>query len=52
MLHLSSDLPMIIGVVDTRGRIMEVMPEVKVIAEQGLASVHDVGMTRKMPEKK
>jgi PII-like signaling protein len=51
VLHLSLDLPIVIDVVDTRERIMEVLPEVEAMVEHGLVTVQDVQMTRKVPGK-
>lgn len=52
MLHLSLDLPLMIDVVDTRERIMEVLPEIEEMVEHGLVTLQDVQMIRKVPEKK
>jgi uncharacterized protein len=52
VLHLSLDLPVVIDVVDTRERILEILPEVEAMVEHGLVTVQDVQMIRKVPEKK
>jgi uncharacterized protein len=52
VLHLSLDLPVVIDVVDTRERILEILPEIEALVEHGLVTVQDVQMIRKVPEKK
>jgi len=47
MMHLSLDLPLVIDVVDTRERIMAVVPEIEELVEYGLVTVQDVQMSRK-----
>lgn len=47
MLHLSLDLPVVIDVVDTRERILEIVPEIEAMVEYGLVTVQDVRMARK-----
>jgi uncharacterized protein len=51
VLHLSLDLPIVIDVVDTRERIMEIVPEVEIMVTHGLVTVQNVQMIRKVPEK-
>jgi PII-like signaling protein len=51
VLHLSLDLPVVIDIVDTRERIMEVLPDVEAMVTHGLVTVQDVKMMRKVPEK-
>jgi len=48
--QLSLDLPVVIDVVDTRDRIMAVLPEVEAMVVHGLVTLQDVRMTRKVPE--
>jgi uncharacterized protein len=49
--QLSLDLPVIIDLVDTRERIMAVLPEVEPMIVHGLVTLQDVRMIRKVPEK-
>lgn len=50
--ELSLDLPVIVDVVDTREKIMAVVPEVEKMVAHGLVMIQDVQMIRNIPEKK
>jgi PII-like signaling protein len=49
--QLSLDLPVVIDVVDTRERIMAILPEVEPMIVHGLVMLQDVRMIRKVPER-
>jgi len=49
VLRLSLDLPVVIDVVDTEERIMQVLPDVEKVVEYGLIMTEKVQMIRKMP---
>ena len=47
--RLSLDLPVVIDVVDTEERIMQVLPDVEKVVQYGLIITEKVQMIRKMP---
>ena len=47
--QFSLDLPIIIDVVDTKEKIMAILPEVEKMIDDGLVIIHDVQMIRKVP---
>ena len=47
VLNLSLDLPMVIDVVDTKERILAVVPEVEALVEHGLVTVQDIRLVKK-----
>ncbi|MFH0967010.1 MAG: DUF190 domain-containing protein [Methanobacteriota archaeon] len=47
VLNFSLDLPLVIDVVDTKERILEIIDEVEDLVEHGLVITHDVRMGRK-----
>ncbi len=47
--RLSMDLPVVIDVVDTEERIMQVLPDVEKVIQYGLIITEKVQMIRKMP---
>ena len=49
VLRLSLDLPVIIDVVDTREKVMPIVPDVEKMVEHGLVIIQDVQMIRKEP---
>jgi len=48
--QFSLDLPIIIDVIDTKEKIMAILPEVEEMIEDGLVTVQDLQMTRKVPK--
>jgi PII-like signaling protein len=50
--QFSLDLPVIIDVIDTKEKIMTVLPEVEKMIEDGLVTIQDVQMIRKIPGNK
>jgi len=48
--NLSLDLPVVIDVVDTREKIMAIVPDVEKMVEHGLVTIQQVQMIRKVPE--
>ena len=50
VLQFSFDLPVIIDVVDSRDKIMAVLPEVETLIEDGMITLQDVQMIRKVPQ--
>jgi uncharacterized protein len=49
VLRLSLDLPVVIDVVDTEERIMQVIPDVEKVVETGLVVTQKISMIRKKP---
>ena len=49
VLRLSLDLPVVIDVVDTEERIMQVLPDIEKVVQYGLIMTEKVQMIRKMP---
>ena len=47
VLRLSLDLPVVIDIVDTEERVMQVLPEVEKVVQYGLIITEKVGMIRK-----
>jgi len=47
--QFSLDLPVIIDVIDTKEKILAVLPEVEKMIDDGLVTVQDVQMIRKTP---
>jgi hypothetical protein len=47
--RLSLDLPIVIDVVDTEERIMQIIPDIEKAVEYGLIITQKVGMIRKKP---
>jgi len=47
--QFSLDLPVIVDVVDTREKIMAILPEVEVLITDGLVTVMELQMIRKVP---
>ena len=48
--QFSLDLPIIIDVIDTKEKIMAILPEVEEMIEDGLVTVQDLQMIRKVPK--
>jgi len=49
--QFSLDLPVIIEVVDTKEKIMAILPEIEKNVEDGLIILQDVQMIKKIPDK-
>jgi len=49
VLRLSLDLPVVIDVVDTKEKILSVVPDIEKMVEHGLVTIQDVQMIRKIP---
>ncbi|MFA5332719.1 MAG: DUF190 domain-containing protein [Methanoregula sp.] len=49
--QFSLDLPVIVDVIDTKEKIMDVLPEVEKMVDDGLITLMDVQMLRKVPGK-
>ncbi|HVN74182.1 MAG TPA: DUF190 domain-containing protein [Methanoregula sp.] len=47
--QFSLDLPIIIDVIDVREKIMAILPEIEAMIEDGLITLQDVQMIRKVP---
>jgi PII-like signaling protein len=50
ILNLSLDLPVVIDVVDTRDKIMAIVPEIEKMVDHGLVMIQQVQMIRKVPK--
>ena len=48
--QFSLDLPIIIDVIDTKEKIMAILPEVEAMIEDGLVVIQDVQMFRNVPK--
>jgi uncharacterized protein len=47
--QFSLDLPVIVDVIDTKEKIMAILPEVEKMIDDGLVVIHEVRMIRKTP---